>query len=137
MGIVRWAPPEARSSNIAGTALNALGANAESPFIPYDNSLNRNLYAAVTVRLGSINPGAGGSITLSVYAGDGTDTPDRLGSAIESYSSQLTSNSSSKVAIFQMVRLSPFLCYFTVSVNVGTAALNNQFYVRPYNNELI
>jgi hypothetical protein len=138
MSVAKWASPGSRSSNLAGTALNSLANGSESAFIAYDNSTLRDLYAAVTVKLGSLNAGAGGSITLRVYAGDGTDTPDRGAGPFDTYTGGLTVGTSAKVAVFPMVRLYPFPCQITVVNNAGnsTPASGNELYVRAYNEDV-
>ena len=55
MSVAKWASPGSRSSNLAGAALNSLANGSESAFIAYNNSTARDLYAAVTVKLGSLN----------------------------------------------------------------------------------
>ena len=138
MSVAKWASPGSRSSNLAGTALNSLANGSESAFIAYDNSTARDLYAAVTVKLGSLTPAAGGSITLRVYAGDGTDTPDRGAGPFDTYTVGLTVGTSAKVAVFPMVRLYPFPCQITVVNNAGnsTPASGNELYVRTYNEDV-
>jgi hypothetical protein len=138
MSVAKWASPGSRSSNLAGTALNSLANGSESAFIAYDNSTLRDLYAAVTVKLGSLTPAAGGSITLRVYAGDGTDTPDRGAGPFDTYTVGLTVGTSAKVAVFPMVRLYPFPCQITVVNNAGnsTPASGNELYVRTYNEDV-
>jgi hypothetical protein len=138
MSVAKWASPGSRSSNLAGTALNSLANGSESAFIAHDNSTLRDLYAAVTVKLGSLNAGAGGSITLRVYAGDGTDTPDRGAGPFDTYTVGLTVGTSAKVAVFPMVRLYPFPCQITVVNNAGnsTPASGNELYVRTYNEDV-
>ena len=138
MSVAKWASPGSRSSNLAGTALNSLANGSESAFIAYNNSTARDLYAAVTVKLGSLNAGAGGSITLRVYAGDGTDTPDRGAGPFDTYTVGLTVGTSAKVAVFPMVRLYPFPCQITVVNNAGnsTPASGNELYVRTYNEDV-
>jgi hypothetical protein len=105
--------------------------------ITYDNSTARALYAIVTVKLGSLNAVAGGSITLRVYTGDGTDTPDLNGSAFDAYTALLTTGTSAKVVTFPMVRLYPFSGTLQVVNNAGnsTAGSGNELYVRPFNEE--
>jgi hypothetical protein len=138
MAIASWATPEARSSNLAGTALNSLATGTASSLISYDNSTARNLYAAVTIKLGSITPATGGSVTLRVYAGDGTDVPDANGGAFDSYVAALASGASAKVVTIPLVRLYPFplRLQFVNSAGVTTAASGNELYVRPYNEDV-
>ena len=138
MAIARWAAPGTRSSNLAGTALNSLANGSASAAITYDNSTARDLYAIVTVKLGSITPTTGGSITLRVYSGDGTDTPDLNGGSFDSYTAVLTTGASAKVATFPLVRLYPFSGTLQVVNNAGvsTAASGNELYVRPYNEDI-
>jgi hypothetical protein len=138
MSIAKWATPSARSGNLAGTALNSLANGSESAFVAYNNSSNLDLYAAVTVKLGSLNAVAGGSVTLRIYAGDGTDTPDRGAGSFDTYTEALTTGTSAKVVVFRMVRLYPFPCQITVVNNAGnsTAASGNELYVRPFNEDV-
>jgi hypothetical protein len=138
MSVAKWATPSARSANLAGTALNSLANGSESAFVAYNNSSNLDLYAAVTVRLGSLNAVAGGSVTLRIYAGDGTDTPDRGAGSFDTYTEALTTGTSAKVVVFRMVRLYPFPCQITVVNNAGnsTAASGNELYVRPFNEDV-
>ena len=137
MVAVKWATLGTRSADLAGTALNSLANGPAPSFISYDNSSNRDLYAIVTVKLGSLSPLTGGSITLRVYSGDGTDAPDLNGGAFDSYTAALTSGQGAKVVTFPMVRLYPFLCRLQIVNNAGnnTAASGNEFYVRPYNED--
>ncbi|MCA3442875.1 MAG: hypothetical protein INF52_05795 [Rhodobacter sp.] len=138
MSVAKWATPSARSANLAGTALNSLANGSESAFVAYNNSSNLDLYAAVTVKLGSLNAVAGGSVTLRIYAGDGTDTPDRGAGSFDTYTEALTTGASAKVVVFRMVRLYPFPCQITVVNNAGnsTAASGNELYVRPFNEDI-
>jgi hypothetical protein len=138
MSVAKWATPSARSANLAGTALNSLANGSESAFVAYNNSSNLDLYAAVTVKLGSLNAVAGGSVTLRIYAGDGTDTPDRGAGSFDTYTEALTTGTSAKVVVFRMVRLYPFPCQITVVNNAGnsTAASGNELYVRPFNEDI-
>ena len=138
MAIAKWAAPGTRSANLAGTALNSLATGSASSLISYDNSTNRDLYAAVAINLGSITPAAGGSITLRVYAGDGTDLPDANGGAFDAYVAVLASGASAKVVTFPMVRLYPFpvQLQFVNTAGVTTAASGNELYVRPYNEDV-
>jgi hypothetical protein len=137
MAIARWAAPGTRSSNLAGTALNSLANGSASAAITYDNSTARDLYAIVTVKLGSITPTTGGSITLRVYSGDGTDTPDLNGGSFDSYTAVLTTGASAKVATF-FVRIYPFPCSAQLVNNSGvsTAASGNELYFRPFNEDV-
>jgi hypothetical protein len=138
MSVAKWAAPGTRSGNLAGTTFNSLANGSAGSAISYDNSTTRDLYAAVTVKLGSLDPGPGGSITLRVYAGDGTDTPDLNGGAFDSYAVALTDPASAKVAIIPMVRLYPFPLILQIVNNAGisTAASGNELYVRPYNEDV-
>jgi hypothetical protein len=138
MAVAKWATPGTRSSNLAGTALNSLANGSASSLISYDNGSNLDLYAIVTVKLGSITPGTGGSVSLRIYAGDGTDLPDANGGAFDSYTAALASGAGAKVVTFPMVRLYPFPCRLQIVNNAGvsTAASGNELYVRPYNEEV-
>ena len=133
MAVAKWAAPSARSSDFAGTTLNSLANGSESNVVTYDNSANFDLYGIVTIKLGSITPSTGGSITLRVTLNDGTDTADRIGGDL--YVIPLTSGASAKVAVVNMVRLYPFSMRLSVINNAGVslAASGNELYVRPWN----
>lgn len=136
MAIAKWAAPSTRSSNFAGTTLNSLANAGESSVVTYDNSTNRDLYGTVTIKLGSITPSTGGSITLRVTLNDGTDTADRIGGDL--YVIPLTSGASAKVAVVNMVRLYPYSMRLSVVNNAGVAlaASGNELYVRPWNEDV-
>ena len=136
MAIAKWAAPSARSGNLAGTTLNSLANGSESAVVTYDNSTNRDLYGLVAIKLGSITPATGGSITLRVTLNDGTDTADRVGGDL--YVVPLISGASAKVAVVNMVRLYPYSMRFSVvnSAGVALAATGNELYVRPWNEDV-
>jgi len=136
MSIAKWATPSARSSNFASTAFNSLANGSESSVVTYDNSTNRDLYGVVTLKLGSIAPSAGGSITLRITLNDGTDTADRIGGDL--YAIPLTSGAGAKVAILNMIRLYPFSMRISIinSAGVTLAGSGNELYIRPYNEEV-
>lgn len=136
MAVAKWAAPSTRSSNFLGTTANSLANGSESSVVTYDNSSNRDLYGAVTLKLGSINSSAGGSVSLRVTVNDGTDTADKIGGDV--YVAPLVSGSSAKVVVFPMVRLYPFSLRFSIVNNAGVtlASANNEIYVRPYNEDV-
>lgn len=136
MAVAKWAAPSTRSSNFAGTTLNSLANASESAVVTYDNSTNRNLYGAVTLKLGSITPASGGSVTLRVTMSDGTDTADKAGGDL--YTSVLLSGASAKVVIWPMVRIYPFSLRFSLVNNSGVTlnASSNELYVTPYNEDV-
>lgn len=136
MAIAKWATPSTRSSNFAGTTLNSLANASESSVVTYDNSTNRDLYGTVTIKLGSITPTTGGSITLRVTLNDGTDTADKIGG--DQYVIPLTTTASAKIAVLNMVRLYPYSMRISVVNNSGVtlAASGNELYVRPWNEDV-
>jgi hypothetical protein len=136
MSIAKWATPSTRSSNILSTVLNSLANGSETATVTYDNSSNKDLYAVITIKLGSITPSTGGSITLRVTLSDGTDTADKIGGDL--YTVPLTSGASAKVAVLNMVRLYPYSLRFSIINNSGvtTAATGNELYVRPWNEDV-
>lgn len=138
MAVAKWASPSARSANIAGTALNSLANGSASAFITFNNASALDLYAAIAIRLGSINPATGGSVTLRVYASDGTDVPDVNGGAFDAYVVALATGSSAKVITVPMVRLYPFSLRLQVvnSAGVSFAASGNELYVTPFNEDV-
>ena len=136
MAVAKWAAPSTRSSNFAGTTLNSLANGSESAVVTYDNSSNRNLYGAVTIKLGSITPSTGGSVTLRVTVSDGTDTADKA--AGDLYTAQLLSGASAKVIVLPMVRIYPFSLRFSLINNSGVTlnASSNEMYVTAYNEDV-
>ena len=136
MAVAKWAAPATRSSNFAGTTLNSLANGSESSVVTYDNSSIRDLYGAVTIKLGSITPSSGGSITLRVTMSDGTDVSDRIGGDL--YVVPLNSGASAKVVIIPMVRLYPFSLRFSIINNSGVAfaASGNEIYVTDFNEDV-
>lgn len=136
MAVAKWAAPSARSINFAGTTLNSLANAGESTVVTYDNSSNRDLYGVVTVKMGSITPATGGSIALRVTLNDGTDTADRIGGDL--YVAPLLSGASTKVVVFNMVRLYPFSMRISIINNSGVtlASSGNELYVRPWNEDV-
>jgi hypothetical protein len=136
MAIAKWSTPSTRSSNFASTTLNSLANAGESSVVTYDNSTNRDLYGVVTLKLGSITPATGGSVTVRITLNDGTDTADKIGGDL--YVVPLTSGASAKVAVINMVRLYPFSMRFSVINNSGVtlAASGNELYVRPFNEDV-
>jgi hypothetical protein len=138
MAVAKWATPGTRSNNLAGSALNSLANGSASSLISYDNSTALDLYAAVAVKLGSITPSTNGSVTLRVYAGDGTDLPDANGGAFDSYTAALATGTGAKVVTFPIIRLYPFPCRLQIVNNAGvsTAASGNELYLRPYNEDV-
>ena len=138
MAVAKWSTPSVRSSNLAGTTLNQMANNTAGSAINFDNSGNKDLYGIVTVKLGSLAPSAGGSITLRVYSGDGTDMPDLNGGSFDTYVEGLTTTTSPKVVTFKMIRVYPFPLMFQIVNNAGvsTAASGNEFYIRTYNEDV-
>lgn len=140
MATAKWATPGTRSSNIAGTTLNSLANGSESTTVTYDNSgtSDKNLYGAVTVKLGAINAAAGASITLRVQFVE-TDTPDaKAGGDLYTSTVFRDGTSTAKIVIFNMVRLYPFSMRLAIINNTGVAfaASSNELYVRPWNEDV-
>ena len=137
MATAKWETPRTISSNIASTTLDSKATGTTSAFVTYNNASNLDLYCMVTVKLGSITPTTGGSITLRAYVTDGTNTPDDTGSVGggDTYTQTLTTSASAKVVVFPMVRLYPGSMRFQITNNSGTttAASGNEMYVTAYN----
>lgn len=136
MATAKWAAPSTRSSNILSTVANSLANGSESSVVTYDNSTNRDLYALLTLKLGSITPSTGGSVSLRVTINDGTDTSDKVGGDI--YVLPLASGASAKVNVVR-VTLPPFSLRLSLVNNAGVtlAASSNELYVRPWNEESV
>lgn len=136
MATVKWSTPGTRSSNIAGSTLNSIATGSETAVVTYDNSTSKDLYAVLVVKLGSITPSTGGSITVRVTLNDGTDTADKIGGDL--YVIPLTSGASAKVAVANMIRLYPFSMRISIVNNAGvtTAASGNELYITPFNEDV-
>jgi hypothetical protein len=136
MAIAKWSAVVTRSSNLAGTSLNSLANGSESSRVTYDNSTSRDLYGFVTIKLGSITPSTGGSITLRVTATDGTDLGDAVGGDL--YTMPLTTGASAKIANVPLVRLYPFSLRLSIINNAGVslAASGNEIYVTDFNEDV-
>ena len=131
---LKWGAPAAISASLVTTALDSLANAAESAVsTAYDNTAGTYLYGTVTVKLGSITPSAGGSITLRVTISDGTNMADKVAGDI--YTAALTSGASAKIVIFPMVRMYPYNTYFSIVNNSGVSfnAADNDIYIRTYN----
>ena len=137
MAVAKWATPSARSSNFAGTTLNSLANGSESTRVTYDNNTARDLYGFVTVKLGSITPSTGGSITLRVTASDGTDLGDAAVNG-DLYTMALTSGASAKIVNIPLFRLYPFSLRFSIVNNAGVtlASSGNEIYVAAFNEDV-
>jgi hypothetical protein len=138
MAVAKWATPSTRSSNLAGTTFNSLASGSAGAAINFDNSGNKDLNGIVTVKLGSLTPLTGGSITLRVYSGDGTDVPDLNGGSFDSYTEGLTTTTGAKVVTFKMIRVYPFPLIFQIvnTSGVSTPGSGNEFYICTYNEEV-
>lgn len=136
MAMAKWSPVYTRSTNLLSTTANSLANGSESTAVVYDNSGFRNLYAAVTLKLGSITPSGGGSVTLRVTSSDNNDVSDRAGGDL--YTGTLASGASAKVVVWPMVRTYPFSLRFSIinSSGVTLAASGNELYVTPYNEDV-
>jgi len=137
MAVAKWTIPQTRSSNLASTTLNALANGSESARVTYDNSSTRDLYGFVTIKLGSISPAAGGSLTLRVTATDGTDLGDAAVGG-DLYTVALTSGASAKIVSIPMIRLYPFSLRLSIVNNSGVAlaASGNEIYVTDFNEDV-
>lgn len=137
MATAKWGTPATESSNLAGTLLNSLANGSATTRIAFDNSTNKNLYTKVTVVLGSITPGTGGSITLRSLHRRSTNDED-ITTSLESYTMLLSTGASAKRVIIPMVRIYPFDMGFLVTNNAGVslAATGNEFYCQDYNEDV-
>lgn len=139
MATAKWATPGTRSSDLSGSVLNVASftTGTESGTMTYDNSTAKDLYGTVTIKLASLTPTAGASLTLRVQYNDGTDTPTaKFGGDL--YTSLVENTTGAKTVMFNMVRLYPYSMRFSVINNTGTTipSTGNNFYVRPWNEEV-
>jgi hypothetical protein len=136
MTTIKWSTPGTRSSNFAGSTLNSIATGTETAVVTYDNSTSKDLYGILVVKLGSITPSTGGSITVRVTLNDGTDTADKIGGDL--YTIPLTSGAGAKVAVLNMIRLYPFSMRISIINNAGvtTNASGNEMYITPFGEEV-
>lgn len=136
MAIVKWSALGTRSSNFASTVFNSLANGSESATVTYDNSTNRDLSCLVTLKLGSITPSTGGSVTLRIALSDGTDVSDP-GVGGELYVMALRSGANAKTNI---TPLRIYGCSLRISLinnaGVALAASGNEIYVTPFNEDV-
>lgn len=140
MATAKWSAAGTRGSNIASTTLNSLANGSASSFITHDNSTAKDLYFLVTLKLGSLNPTTGASVTLAVFASDGTDVPDNTASVGggERYTETVTTGSGAKVVNFRVRAPGPFSLRFSFvnNTNVSLASSSNEVYVTTFNEEV-
>lgn len=142
MATAKWAAPSAQGSNIASTSLDSLANGSTSGFVTYDNSANLDLYANISIALGSFTSTTGASITVRVFstAGAGADVPDATGSVGggDAYSVPITVGASAKVIVIPMIRLYPASMRICVTNNGGAAfaASSNTLKVQPFNESI-
>jgi len=139
MATAKWATPGTRSSDLSGSVLNVASFTngTESGTMTYDNSTAKDLYGTVTIKLASLTPTAGASVTLRVQYNDGTDAPTaKFGGDL--YTSLVENTTGAKTVMFNMVRLYPYSMLFSVINNTGTTipSTGNNFYVRPWNEDV-
>ena len=137
MAIVKWSALGTRSSNFASTVFNSLANGSESATVTYDNSTNRDLSCLITLKLGSITPSTGGSVTLRITLSDGTDVSDP-GVNGELYLIALRSGTNAKTNI---TPLRIYGCSLRISLinnaGVALAASGNEIYVTPFNEDIV
>lgn len=136
MAVAKWSSNSGRSSNIMSSAADSLANGSESAVVTYDNSSLKNLYAAATIKLGSINSTTGGSVSLRATLNDGTDTGNKVGGDV--YVVPLVVGSAAKINIIPLVRLYPFSIRFSLVNNSGATlnAAGNELYLVPYNEDV-
>ncbi len=133
---VRFTTPTTRSSNVLGTVANSLANNTESATITIDNSAGRFPYILVTLKLGSITPTAGGSVSLRVTFNDGTDTGDKVGGEV--YTIPLTSGASAKVNVLRFAVPGVSLRLSLINnAGVTLAASGNELYYRFFSEAFV
>lgn len=137
MAIVKWSALGTRSSNFASTVFNSLANGSESATVTYDNSTNRDLSCLITLKLGSITPSTGGSVTLRITLSDGTDVSDP-GVNGELYLIALKSGTNAKTNI---TPLRIYGCSLRIALinnaGVALAASGNEIYVTPFNEDIV
>lgn len=125
-------------TSIGGATLDSLANGATSSIMNYDNTTNLYLYARVVVELGSITPASGGNILLR-YIGKRAGNAEDITDSLDLYISYLTTTTSAKRVVFQMVRLYPFADGLAITNNSGVsfAASGNSVYITPYSEQVI
>lgn len=137
MAIARWGTPGPRSSNLAGTTLNNLVNGASSTRVVYENTTGKAYNAFLTIKLGSITPATGGSISARITCSDGVDVGDGING--DSWPLALTTTTSAKVVIKEMIRIYPGTNRINITNNSGTSfpSSGNEIYITPYGEEIV
>jgi hypothetical protein len=142
MPTATWTSASAESANIAGTALNSL-ANGSLSAILADiaNSTGKNLNIRFWVKLGSITPATGGSITIRLVCKRGSTYVDRTATIFtgEQQTIPLTTTASAKEVSSCAMRLpGPFDVGVEIVNNSGVTfnASGNEVYYQTWNEEV-
>jgi hypothetical protein len=136
MATAQWAARGSVTTLSISTTLNSLANGAESDLVEYDNGTALDLYAIVTVALGSFTPGSSPSVGIRhYYAGGsaGTTQPDKSGDG-DLYVRAITTGAGAKTTTFR-VQLVPGKNYFSVVnlTNAAFASSGHNVYVQPFN----
>jgi hypothetical protein len=140
--IAVWGDPSTESSNIAGTALNSLATGSLSAILAdVDNSVNKHFNIAFWIKLGSITPSSGGSITIRLICKRGSTYTDRNATIFtgEFQTVGLTTTTSAKEISTCTMRIPGPGIYGIEIVNnsgVTLASSGNEVYYRTWPEEI-
>ncbi len=141
MATAKWGAA-ATESNIAGTALNSLANGGLSAILAdIDNATNKNLNVRFWVKLGSLTPAAGGSITVRLVCKRGSTYIDRTATIFtgEQQVIPLTTSASAKEVSSCAMRLpGPFVVGVEIVNNSGVTfnASGNEVYYQVWDEEV-
>jgi hypothetical protein len=142
MATAKWSAAGTESSNIAGTALNSLANGGLSAILAdIDNATGKNLNIRFWIKLGSLTPTTGGSITVRLVCKRGSTyvTRNATVSLGEGQTIPLTTTTEAKEVSSCAMRLpGPFVIGVEIVNNAGVslAASGNEVYYQIWDEEV-
>ena len=137
MAVAKWSAFGSESANLAGTALDSK-ANGTTTFVAdIDNSTYRDLYASFWAAFGSITPGPGGSVTLSLRRKRGSAYAEN---PCEQVTSAITGGTTPRAFALEFAMRLPgpgvYGLYFTNNLGPSTAASGNSLFQIDFNEDV-
>jgi hypothetical protein len=142
MATAKWGAAGTESSNIAGTALNSLANGSLSAILAdISNSSGKNLNIRFWIKLGSLTPSSGGSITVRLVCKRGSTYITRSATVFigEQATIPLTTTTEAKELSTCAMRLpGPFDVGVEIVNNAGVAlaASGNEVYYQVWDEEV-
>jgi hypothetical protein len=142
MTIAKWSAASTESANIAGTALNSLANGGLSAILAdIDNATGKNLNIRFWIKLGSLTPTTGGSITVRLACKRGSTYVTRSATVFTGVSQTIpltTTTEAKDVSTCAMSLPGPFVGGVEIVNNSGVslAASGNEVYYQVWDEEL-